>query len=212
MFISSTTEKLQLNRIFMSGKPEMDEPLFMDLEKYLKTMDVDPAWITFNTQEQKLNIYVKDFGAIGCTEEFLTQNITDEETGLVISNKWAELAADHHYLSEISDNVEVLIKNFTKKYLIFLSENCASSIKEAIQQADMEVKPVHFFCGTSASFTIFYRNTEDYEKAILTKSVFKLMRLIDEQLALKDNLKLYKPHTIKLEILHLDLHGLRLME
>lgn len=186
---------------------EKDEPLFSELEEYLRCLDFDPAWITFNPVEQMLNIYVKDTGYL---EDHVTQNISDDYMGLAIRNKWNELAASHNYLNEVSDNVEVMVQNFAKKYLIFLTESCTNAILAKLRDSKLAVKPVHFFCGATACYTIIYSNLHEYEQSIVTGSVFKLMDIIDDALIAADTLNLYKHRTVKLEILHMDMPGLEI--
>ena len=107
-------------------------------------------------------------------------------------------------------NVEVMVQNFAKKYLIFLTESCTNSILAKLRDSKLPVKPVHFFCGATACYTIIYSNLHEYEQSIVTGSVFKLMDIIDDALIAADTLNLYKHRTVKLEILHMDMPGLEI--
>jgi hypothetical protein len=188
----------------IAKKPEdliEEEKLFIDFNEGLKKIGINSKITTYFANEKLLRIYL--FGEHKfISTDFIHRNIKNELEFVTIEKLWLELSND-----KIS-NIEVV--DLQKLYMSKLLRECSEEIKQKIHEIKLDVKPDHFFISSQPSAYIIYKDHIDYDNAIISSSFLKTYLLIENILQQNDNLKLYKPRTLRIELFHKEMKCINL--
>lgn len=188
----------------IAKKPEdliEKDQLFIDFNEVLKTIGINSKITTYFPNEKLLRIYLFVEHKF-ITADFIYRDIKNEPEFATIEKLWMEISNDKIL------NIEVV--DLQKLYMSKLLRECSEEIKQSIRDINLDVKPDLFFISSQPSAYIIYKNHIDYDNAIISGSFLKTILLIENILQQNDNLKLYKPRTLRIELLHKEMKRVNL--
>ncbi len=188
----------------IAKKPEdliEQDKLFIEFNKSLNSIGINSKITTYLPNEKLLRIYLFAEHKF-ISADFMYRDIKNEPEFATIEKLWMEISNDKIL------NIEVV--DLQKLYLSKLLRECSEEIKKDIRNINIEVRPDYFFISSQPSAYIIYKNHVDYDNAIMSGSFLKTTVLIENILQRNDNLKLYKPRTLRIELLHKEMKRVNL--
>ena len=178
MFIDQSYNNDIAAKVLSEGKFETDEPIFQELNKFLKQIGLDVAYTTFylqptrKDQSENRSDNGNDIGInLKSTVSFKSNgfdgnnNWSGKYPGTqAIKNKWKELAKQYGLPNKYHDFIaHVYVYDFEKTYLYQLLQKSKLELLNSIGKDKQKIGPEYIFCSSEpTAYNIIYDGFIDY--------------------------------------------------